>query len=117
MKAALAATVMACMTVTPCLAATKADKVRKQISEAMEGLKDCPTLSVNLPRLQMLQTELDNQGNIAAALKSNGDMAMAFAGTPGPGGPKPEPLSPACQKLVDDYGYQGKKIKRLINEP
>ena len=117
MKAALAATLIACMTVTPCLAATKADKVRKQISEAMDGLNGCPTLSVNLPRLQMLQTELDNQGNISAALKSNGDMAMATAGGPGPGGPKPEPLSPACQKLVDDYGYQGKKIKRLINEP
>jgi hypothetical protein len=116
MKAALAVTLIVCMTGMPCLAATKADKVRKQISEAMEGLKDCPTLSVNLSRLEMLQTQLDNQGNITAALKSNGDMATAFAGTP-PGGPKPEPLSPVCQKLVDDYGYEGKKIKRLINEP
>lgn len=117
MKTAVVVALMVCMTVTPCFAATKADKVRKQISEAMDGLNGCPTLSINLPRLQMLQTELDNEGNISGALKSNGDMAMATAGGPGPGGPKPEPLSPVCQKLVDDYGYQGKKIKRLINEP
>ncbi|WP_152536243.1 hypothetical protein [Mesorhizobium loti] len=50
----------------------------------MDGLMDCPTLSFSLPRLQMLQAELGNQGNIAAALKSNGDMAMAFARTPRP---------------------------------
>ena len=57
MKAAFAGAMIACLLVTPCLGASKADKVRKQISDAMEGLKECPTLSVNLPRLEMLQTE------------------------------------------------------------